>query len=57
MKTVKVGGGQHQAKRIDEHPQEIDNVVAVRRLDQRAGRRRRCALHVIGQRAGDEGRP
>ena len=56
VQTIKMGCRQGQAKRVDEHPQQVDNVVAVRRLNQRAGRRRRCALHEIGQCSGDKRR-
>ena len=57
VQPIEVDGRKDETQRVDEHPQQIDYVVAVRRLDERAGRSRRCTLHVIGQRAGDERRP
>lgn len=57
MQPIEVDGRQGETQRVDEDPQQIDYVVAVRRLNKRARWSRRCAFYVIGQRAGDERRP
>ena len=33
MKAIEMGDSENQTERIDEHPQEIDDVMAVRRLN------------------------
>ena len=51
-----MSNSENQTEGINEHPQEIDDVMAVRRLNQRTRRTGRCCLDVIGQGPCDERR-
>ena len=48
---------QHQAQRVDDDPEQVDDVVPVRGHDERARRVGRLALHIVGQGARYERRP
>lgn len=55
MEPVEVGGRKDQAKGVDDDPEEVDDVVAVGGLDERAGWMERRHLHMVRQSPRDEG--
>lgn len=56
MESVEMRDSEDETERVDDHPQQIDDVVPVGRLNEWTGRMKGRRFDVVGQRARDEGR-